>query len=77
MEHQVGAVGSRDLAKAEAFIRDTGATRSNAKGYGTYEGVYNDQVWLRGCLFMVGRFLQATRMLTLSMLASGMQSSLG
>ncbi|KIJ55324.1 hypothetical protein M422DRAFT_23927 [Sphaerobolus stellatus SS14] len=41
--HQVIAVGSRDQAKAEAFIKETGADRDNAKGYGTYEGVYNDK----------------------------------
>lgn len=44
MVHQVVAIGSRDLTKAEAFVDETGADRAIVKAYGTYEEVYADPV---------------------------------
>jgi hypothetical protein len=44
VEHRVVAAGSRGLAKAADFLKDTGADRHDAKAYGSYEGVYNDEV---------------------------------
>lgn len=44
MVHQVVAIGSRSLSKAEAFVTETNADRSIVKVYGTYEEVHADPV---------------------------------
>ncbi|KAL7410453.1 NAD-P-binding protein [Mrakia frigida] len=41
--HEIAAVGSRSVEKAEAFIKENGLGEGKVKACGSYEDVYNDK----------------------------------
>ena len=46
--HRVAAIGSRSVAKAREFIDEVARGDTSIKAYGTYDGVYTDEVGALG-----------------------------